>query len=150
MGGGIVTAEPTTPPADSGKLCVDAQSSTEAERERPEYVDQVLAGRAVTTADMLAGLITAGTLEAAGQPDRLPHLMWPMVDPEVVREIWDKGAAVGYSAGVARSRSRWDTTDLHHAQALLAAAGYERMAGMVRRATSVAPSCRPADPGGGT
>lgn len=103
-------------------------------------VDQVLAERAATSAAVLAGLITAGTLHAAGQPDQLPALLFPNVPPEHVQAIWDAALAVGMWAGQHTARSRWDTTDLDQARQQLYDAGYTAMARHTTAAAYAAPS----------
>lgn len=107
-------------------------------------VDTLLAARARTTADVLAGLIATGMLQHVARPDRLPALLWPHVDPGTVQEVWDAALAVGYDAGTRRSRSRWDTDHLDAARDALHAAGYEAMGNLATGAAFAAPSRQPA------
>lgn len=94
-------------------------------------VDQALAGRAVTSATMLTGILAAAMLETAGHVDRLPTLLWPDIPQETVAEIWAHATAVGYRAGRITSASRWHPEELDAAQRALEDAGYTAMATQV-------------------
>ena len=107
--------------------------------------DEWLTDRARTTADVIAGLIVSGMLHHVGRPQRLPELMFPHLDPQHVRQVWDAAAVVGYLAGRQQSRSRWETTGLDDAATLLHAAGFEAMGRCVRATAHAAPS-RPIEP----
>lgn len=109
-----------------------------------DVVDTVLLHRARTTADVLTGLITAGTLRRAGQPEQLPTLLWPEVDPQVVTEIWNAAAAVGFYAGTVVASPRWKPEQLDRARTALADAGYLAMGHAVEAAAYAAPSRTPA------
>lgn len=111
-------------------------------------VDAWLDGLAVTTADMLAGLIAAGLLETAGRPERLPALVWPHVDPRDAEAIFAAGAAAGLWAGQRRSSVRWEPEALDVAVTSLREAGFEAMSARV--AVTAAHGRHPADgPGDG-
>lgn len=102
--------------------------------------DQVLLDRARTTADVLTGLITAGLLNHAGQPQHLPTLLWPDTDPATVTSIWNAAAATGYYAGTLTSGNRWRPEHLDQARDALRDAGYTGMSRAVEAAAYVAPS----------
>lgn len=108
------------------------------------YVDGVLAGRAMSSAVFLAGLIANGQLETAGRPDKLPADLFPHVDPDVVQAIWDRALAVGLHAGRVSASPRLYRDQLLRVQGELEAVGFEAMARLVGRSRRlVAP--HPAD-----
>lgn len=102
--------------------------------------DQALADRAAA----VAGYLTAAMLEEAGRPDRLPALLWPDADPELVQQIWEKAAAVCTLAARRLAGPRWDTAGLEKAEEALREAGWHAMARRIRAATACAPSQHPA------
>lgn len=108
-----------------------------------DAADMALHARARTTAEVLEGLLAAGTLKAAGTPDALPHLLWPDIDQAVVQRIWDTAAAVGYWAGLQKGSPRWKTDVLDEYRVQLRDAGYERMAKRVAATAYAAPSRDP-------
>ncbi|MFH9425996.1 hypothetical protein [Streptomyces sp. NPDC017529] len=108
-------------------------------------VDRALAGRAVTSATMLTGLLTAGMLDTAGQVDRLPMLLWPDVPEDVLAEIWGRALAVGFLAGRITGAPRWRPEELDAAQRALADAGYTAMARQVAVTASHGRGAHPAD-----
>jgi hypothetical protein len=109
----------------------------------PTTVDRVLADRAASSAEFLAGILSASMLDAAGQPERLPALLFPDVDPDVVQAIWNTASTVGYRMGRISARPQWDAAGLRRLRAALTEAGYDAMAGQVDR--SLATLQHPAD-----
>ena len=107
--------------------------------------DQALADRCQTSGDYLAGLIAAGTLEAAGAPRKLPEVLFADYDPAVVREIWDAALAVGYRAGKLAGQPRWTPDALNRLRAAMQDAGYNAMAAKAGRSASIHPPRHPAD-----
>lgn len=110
--------------------------------EETTAADAVLFERARTSADVLTGLITAGMLTHVARPGKLPELLHPDGDPDLVRTVWDQALAVGYQAGKAVASGRWNTDRLDEARQALADAGYERMGAAVEAAAYAAPSRR--------
>lgn len=94
-------------------------------------VDRALAARAVTSADMLTGILAASTLDAVGQPGKLPTVLWPDVPPELVTAIYEHGLRVGYRAGRIVSAPAWEPEALDRLRTALADAGYTAMASRV-------------------
>lgn len=108
------------------------------------YADAVLAGRAMSSAVFLAGLIANGQLETVGRPDRLPQDLFPHVGPDVVQAIWDRALAVGLHAGRVSASPRLHRDQLARVQGQFEAIGYAAMARSVGRSLRlVAP--HPAD-----
>ncbi|MFC9736126.1 hypothetical protein [Streptomyces roseolus] len=106
-------------------------------------VDRMLADRAATSAEFLAGILAAGMLDAAGQPSKLPADLFPDTDPDVVQKIWNAAIVAGYRMGRISARPQWDAAGLRRLRAELANAGYEAMSGQVDR--SLATLQHPAD-----
>jgi len=109
-------------------------------------IDAALAGRLSGSAAVLAGLLAAAALDEAGQPNRLSRFLFPDLDPEAVRRVWDAGLVVGYRAGLLAGRPRWDADALAAAREALETAGWEAMAAtlddpvaVARRAARVEP-----------
>ncbi|MFF7476588.1 hypothetical protein [Streptomyces sp. NPDC008092] len=129
-----MTAEPV-----SGAVPCDDQGWVES-------VDGVLAARARSSAEYLAGLLAAAEVETAGGARKLPADSWPDVDPGVVQEIWDRACATAWSASRFAS-SPWLYRDrLQGLQAALSEAGFHAMAGTVGRSRGlVARAGHPAD-----
>lgn len=94
-------------------------------------VDEVLARRARSSGQYLAGLIADAELETAARPDRLPQDLFPDVDPSVVQAIWDRALAVGLYAGRVSSAPRLHRDQMARVQGQFAAIGYTAMAGLV-------------------
>lgn len=84
--------------------------------------------RAVTSADMLTGVLAAATLDVLGQPTKLPTVLWPDVPEEVVTAIYEHGLRVGYRAGRIVSAPTWEPQALDRLRTALADAGYQAMA----------------------
>ena len=98
-----------------------------------ESADGVLAARARSSAEYLAGLLAAAELETAGAARKLPADLWPDVDAEVVQEIWDRACAVAWQASRVAA-SPWLYRDrLQALQAALKECGFRAMAGLVGR-----------------
>lgn len=110
--------------------------------------DAVLAGRAMSSGQFIAGLIANAELETVSRPDRLPRDLWPDVDPVVVQEIWDRALAVGLHAGRRSSSPRLYRDEMQRMAGVLADAGFHAMGGLVSRSRRlVAPegASHPAD-----
>lgn len=108
------------------------------------HADAVLSGWAMSSGEYLAGLILNGQLETVGRPDRLPQDLFPHVDPDVVKLIWDRALAVGLHAGRVSSAPRLYRDQFARVQSALEEAGYQAMGRTVGRSRRlVAP--HPAD-----
>lgn len=105
----------------------------------PAAVDPQLAELATSSGEYLAGLIADGMLDVAGQPAKLPELLFPHLPPEQVREVWETALAVGYRAGRLASRPRFNHTELTRLQQTLAEAGYQAMARLAARTAATIP-----------
>ncbi|MCX4571558.1 hypothetical protein OOK48_35140 [Streptomyces viridodiastaticus] len=142
----------TTPFTDAPAPFDDGPSVEEVEAFRVVSADAVLAGRAMSSGEFLAGLIASAMLEQVGRPDKLPSLMWSDQDPAVVQEIWQLALAVGLHAGRRSSNARLYRDELDRVQGALRDAGFHAMAGLVSRSRRlVAPEGHPVDveqPGG--
>ncbi|MFJ2279188.1 hypothetical protein ACIOEZ_34130 [Streptomyces sp. NPDC087866] len=108
-------------------------------------VDQVLAERCQSAGDYLAGILAAGALDTAGQPAKLPELLFPHIEPWIVRQVWDAALAVGWRGGLIAARPQWAPDNLDHARATLQAAGFEAMGRLTARSASLHPPRHPAD-----
>ncbi|GAA0500766.1 hypothetical protein [Streptomyces olivaceiscleroticus] len=97
-------------------------------------VDQTLAARNLRSAEVIAGVLDAGLLHAVGRPDKLPTVLFPDVDENVVQAIFDLGVKVGVWGGQAMLRPQWDPTVLDRFQRELEAGAYEQMGRRVRSA----------------
>lgn len=124
--------QPPTSPANP-----PAAAAAEAD---PGAVDQALAERARTSADVLAGIIAASMLDTCGTPDKLPELLFPHIPPEHVRQVWQAALPVGYRAGQLTARPQWTTDGLDRLRAALYDAGYRGMGRLADRAAFAAPS----------
>ncbi|MDK0525040.1 hypothetical protein [Streptomyces sp. ML-6] len=109
------------------------------------HTDQVLADRCQSSGDYLAGILAAAMLDTAGTPTKLPELLFPGVDPTVVRQIWEAALPVGYRAGHLAAQPSWTPEALDRLRAALADAGYTAMAGKAARSASIHPPRHPAD-----
>lgn len=108
------------------------------------YADGVLAGRAMSSAVFLAGLIANGQLETVGRPDKLPQDLFPGEDPALVQAIWDRALAVGLHAGRRSAAPRFYRDEFDRTQAEFEAVGWAAMGRAVGRSRRlVAP--HPAD-----
>lgn len=137
---------PTTSPfpaddaADGGPL-EDAAFQT-------MQTDAVLAGRAMSSGQFIAGLIANAELETAGRPEKLARDLWPEADPVLVQEVWDRALAVGFHAGRVSAAPRMFRDQLDRLAGVFAAAGFHAMGGLVSRSRRlVAPegTSHPAD-----
>lgn len=111
-------------------------------------VDAVLAGRAVSNGERIAGLILAAQLDTVGTPRKLPMDLWPDADPELVQAVWARALVVGVRAGQFMGVPRFYRDKLYRLQGQLSEAGYAAMGGAVGRARVVAecgPDGHPAD-----
>ncbi|MFI2620434.1 hypothetical protein [Streptomyces sp. NPDC018584] len=108
--------------------------------------DQALTDLATSSGHWLAGLITAGMLDTAGTPDRLPELAFTHhgLDPAAVREIWQAGLAVGYRAGRIATTPRLHRDTLTRLQTALTHAGYTAMGRLTAQSLTVT-AVHPAD-----
>ncbi|MFB7359639.1 hypothetical protein [Streptomyces gardneri] len=95
--------------------------------------DQALAARAASHGEYLAGLINRAELDVVGQPEKLPALLFPDVDPDIVDRIYKQALVVGYRLGRIVERPQWDAASLRRLKAALADAGYTTMSGQVAR-----------------
>ncbi|MET9436973.1 hypothetical protein [Streptomyces sp. NPDC006551] len=95
--------------------------------------DQVLAERCTTSGEYLAGLIAAAMLDVAGQPEKLPALLFPDLDPQVVERVWNTALPVGFRLGTLVSNPRWTPTALRRLRAALDDAGYTAMGQLADR-----------------
>ncbi|MEE1812677.1 hypothetical protein [Streptomyces sp. BE133] len=107
--------------------------------------DQALADRCQSSGDYLAGLLAKGMLDAAGTPKKLPELLFPDYDPEIVRAVWETALPVGFRAGKLAGQPRWTPDALTRLRAILTDAGYEAMGALAARSASVHPPRHPAD-----
>ncbi|WP_331731607.1 hypothetical protein OG298_45400 (plasmid) [Streptomyces sp. NBC_01005] len=107
--------------------------------------DQALADRCQSSGDYLAGLLAAGTLEAAGAPRKLPELLFPDYDPDIVRAVWEAALPVGYQAGKLAGQPKWTPDALDRLRAALNDAGYTAMGNLAARSAAIHPPRHPAD-----
>ncbi|MFB7592407.1 hypothetical protein [Streptomyces sp. NPDC056169] len=105
--------------------------------------DQALAARCTTSGEYLAGILADAMLDTVGQPDKLPSLLFPDLDPDVVERVWNTALPVGYRMGKLAGRPQWDTAGLRRLRAALAAAGYDAMAALADRSNRT--TAHPAD-----
>ena len=107
-------------------------------------VDAMLAARNAGAAVRIAGLIDAAQLDTAGSPRKLPMDLFPGVDPEVVRMVWERALVVGVRAGQLMGAPRFYRDKLERLQGELAEAGFRAMGRSVGRARAAVPG-HPAD-----
>ncbi|MFJ7990298.1 hypothetical protein [Streptomyces sp. NPDC096351] len=105
-------------------------------------VDQALADRAATSGEYLAGILAAAMLDAVGQPEKLPALLCPDLDPEVVERVWNLAIPVGFRMGRLVECAQRDVPAIRRYQAALADAGYRAMAAQTARSIA---TVHPAD-----
>ncbi|MEV5915803.1 hypothetical protein AB0M00_43840 [Streptomyces chartreusis] len=108
------------------------------------YADGVLAGRAMSAGEYLAGLVMHGQLETVARPDRLPEDLFSHVPAEVVRAVWERALAVGFYAGRVSATPRLYRDEMDRVQGELAAIGFEAMARSVGRSRRLV-AAHPAD-----
>jgi hypothetical protein len=89
--------------------------------------DLALTDRARHTGELLAVLIAHGMLERVARPAKLPELLFPDIDPEHVRRVWDAAVPVGYHAGKLAARPSWTPEALGRLRTALAEVGYTGM-----------------------
>lgn len=116
----------------------DADARRELVAFEVSRTDLTLAGRAVMTAQHLAGLIAAAELETAGRPSKLPRDLFPEADPVVVQEVWERAFVVGMHTARLAARPYFYRDQLERLRGELEAAGHSAMAGMVGRALATA------------
>ncbi|WP_030756467.1 hypothetical protein [Streptomyces sp. NRRL F-5135] len=145
----ITPAHQLTAPAlgstSTGAAGPDAPTDASTGAVGPEGTDRVLAERCQSSGDYLAGLIAAATLDHAGQPGKLPELLWPDAEPWLVRAVWNAALAVGYRAGRMSVRPEWTPEALARLRAQFADAGYQTMARHVARTANLHRPVHPAD-----
>lgn len=100
--------------------------------------DAVLAGRAMSSGEYLAGVLAAAELHAAGTVRKLPADMWPDVDPMVVQQIVDWACVVTWRAAQYAGSGWLHRDTFEAAQRQLAEAGFHAMAGLVGRSRELA------------
>ncbi|MEU9578782.1 hypothetical protein [Streptomyces chilikensis] len=111
-----------------------AQSAPAADTgEETLMADLVLGGRAMATSQHLAGIIALAQLDTAGRPGKLPHDLFPGVDPEVVQMVWERAFTVGFRAAQFAGAPRYNRDKLERLRGELEAAGFTAMAGLSRR-----------------
>lgn len=108
--------------------------------------DAVLGGRAMSSAQFLAGLLAGGELETAGRPDRLPADLFPDADPAVVQAVWDRAVAVGFHAGRMSAAPRLFRDQMDRVAGVYEEIGHHAMAGLVRRSRALVAPERAAHP----
>ncbi|MYW49621.1 hypothetical protein [Streptomyces sp. SID161] len=115
--------------------------SAEEEAEfRAMRTDAVLAGRAVSSAQFLAGLVATGQLETVGRPERLARDLFPEfpdLDPAALQAVWDRALAVGFHAGRLSAAPRLFRDQMDRVAGVFEAAGFNAMAGSVRRSRAL-------------
>lgn len=133
---------PSTPATTTGW---DAAGASEDQVPPSSAADFVCAGRNISTAQYIAGLLNAGELESAGTPRKLPQDLWPDVDQAVVQEIWNRAAATGWRAAQYAAAPRFYRDELTRLQGELAGAGFEAMGPGVGRSLRLVSAAHPAD-----
>lgn len=108
--------------------------------------DAVLTGRAMSSAQFLAGLIANGQLATVGSPSKLPADLFPDVDPVVVQRVWDRALAVGLHAGRRSGSPRLYRDEMDRVAGLFAEAGFQAMGGSVARSRRLVAPDRPVHP----
>lgn len=114
---------------------------------RPDIaaVDQALTERARNSGDYLAGITAAGMLDTAGAPTKLPALLFPDLDPQIVDRVWQAAFVVGYRTRKLVEHPRWTPEALHRLRGALTEAGYHGMARHIARSINTHPAAHPAD-----
>jgi len=114
----------------------------------PAAVDAVLAARARSDGESIAGLILVAQLDTVGTPRKLPMDLFPDDDPEVVARVWARALVVGVRAGQLMAAPRFYRDKLTRLQGQLEEAGYAvmgRTVGPVVGAAWRAPEWHPVD-----
>jgi hypothetical protein len=127
-----MTEIPTIEPA--------ADDAGEAAAFQSMRTDAVLTGRAMSSGQFLAGLIATAELETVGRPARLPADLFPEfpdADPALVQAVWDRGLAVGLHAGRLSAAPRLFRDQMDRVAGEFEAAGFNAMAGSVRRSRAL-------------
>lgn len=109
--------------------------------------DAVLMGRAVSSGQYLAGLVASAELETVGRPEKLPADLFSGEDPAVVQRIWDRALAVGFHAGRLSAAPRLFRDQMDRVAGQFEAAGFNAMAGSVRRSRALVAPVREGLPG---
>jgi hypothetical protein len=110
--------------------------------------DAVLTGRAMSSAEFLAGLIAAAELDTVGSPRKLPTDLFPDLDPVAVQRVWERALVVGVRAGRLMGAPRFHRDQLARLRGELMEAGHVAMGGLVGRSLSAverAPEWHPVD-----
>ncbi|BFP50074.1 hypothetical protein KCMC57_64420 (plasmid) [Kitasatospora sp. CMC57] len=113
--------------------------------EIPEGARRVLDERGrtmvVSSAMVLAGLLSAGLLQHVRSPGALVEVLAPSVPPGAERDrlVFAAGAAAGLWAGQCRARTRWEPAALQRAADDYFAAGWAAMGGLAEQAAAVVP-----------
>lgn len=110
--------------------------------------DAVLAGRAMSSGQFIAGLLAEAALATVGRPDKLAADLFPGVDAVMVQAIWDRALAVGFHAGRLHASPRLYRDEMERIAGVYAEIGHAAMGGLVRRSRAlVAPEVgvHPAD-----
>ncbi|MEU7338746.1 hypothetical protein [Streptomyces sp. NPDC007074] len=115
----------------------------------PAAADFVLGGRNVSAAQHIAGLLSAGLLKTAGTPALLLRDEFPGLDPEVLQEIWNRAAAMGFYAGRVYADPERHRQELMRLQERYREAAFEAMGAMVGRSLRLVQAAHPADDEGG-
>ncbi|QGZ53396.1 hypothetical protein GPZ77_34790 (plasmid) [Streptomyces sp. QHH-9511] len=99
-------------------------------------VDQALAQRCASSGEYIAGLLAAAMLDVVGQPEKLPALLLPDLDPAVVDRVWNIALPVGVRLGGLARNPRWAPDALREHKAALSDAGYDAMARLAARSAN--------------
>lgn len=109
-------------------------------------VDRALAARCTSSGHYLAGLVAAAMLDTVGQPEKLPALLFPDLDPDAVERVWTAALPVGFRLGRLVDNPRWTADALDRLRAALADAGYQGMGDLAARSrNTLAVPAHPAD-----
>ncbi|MFF9003707.1 hypothetical protein ACF1GW_39080 [Streptomyces achromogenes] len=103
---------------------------------RTMRTDAVLAGRAVSSGQFLAGLVANAQLETVGRPEKLPADLFPEfpdLDPAALQAVWDRALAVGFHAGRVSAAPRLFRDQMDRVAGVFEQAGFHAMAGSLRR-----------------
>lgn len=133
----------TTSPIASESVAAADDAGWETAR-----TDLTCAGMATSSGQFLAGLMADGMLDAVGRPEKLTRFLFPDVDPAVVDEIFNLGAAAGFRAGRVHANPGFRRDELEAHRAVLDAIGFHAMPGQVARSAALvsrAAGTHPAD-----
>lgn len=123
----------TTSPIAPAASPADSDGGWETAR-----TDLMCAGMATSSGQFLAGLVADGMLDAVGRPEKLTRYLFPDVDPAVVDEIFQLGAAAGFRAGKVAANPAFRRDELEKHRAALSELGFHAMAGRVARSAATA------------